>query len=332
MNIYDIAKLAGVSIATVSRVVNDSPKVSEKTKAKVRKIMEENHYTPNVFARGMGLNSMNTVGIICPDVSDIYMANAVSYLENNLRKYGYDCILYCSGYGQKDKEKAVERILKKKVDALIFVGSNYAGDGTEKSIGYLKEAAKEMPVFLINGYVRCPGVYCVMADNYQAVYDTVCSMIESGREEILFLYDSESYSAKEKMRGYEDALIDNGFSIQEERKILIENQMKNARELLLEKKLTSFDAVVATGDKLAVGAVKYAKSKGFSVPKDICIVGYNNSEFSICCEPELSSIDSRGEELCRLAIDSLMKLMEGEPIRHKNMIPCHFVGRETTDF
>ena len=88
MNIYDIAKLAGVSIATVSRVVNDSPKVSEKTKAKVRKIMEENHYTPNVFARGMGLNSMNTVGIICPDVSDIYMANAVSYLENNLRKYG----------------------------------------------------------------------------------------------------------------------------------------------------------------------------------------------------------------------------------------------------
>ena len=80
MNIYDIAELAGVSIATVSRVVNDSPKVSEKTKEKVRRIMEEHHYTPNVFARGLGLNSMKTVGIVCPDVSDAYMASAVAHL------------------------------------------------------------------------------------------------------------------------------------------------------------------------------------------------------------------------------------------------------------
>ena len=98
MNIYDIAKLAGVSIATVSRVVNDSPKVSAKTSEKVRRIMEENNYTPNVFARGLGLNSIKTVGIVCPDVADTYMAKAVSYLEKNLRGYGYDCVLYCSSY------------------------------------------------------------------------------------------------------------------------------------------------------------------------------------------------------------------------------------------
>ena len=81
MNIYDIAKLAGVSIATVSRVVNDSPKVSEKTKEKVRAVMAANDYIPNVFARGMSLNSMKTVGIICPSVSDHYMASAVAYLK-----------------------------------------------------------------------------------------------------------------------------------------------------------------------------------------------------------------------------------------------------------
>lgn len=81
MNIYDIAELSGVSIATVSRVVNDSPKVSEKTKMKVRAVMEANNYTPNVFARGLGLNSMKTVGIVCPDVSDDYMAGSVAYLE-----------------------------------------------------------------------------------------------------------------------------------------------------------------------------------------------------------------------------------------------------------
>ena len=78
MNIYDIAKLANVSIATVSRVVNNSPKVSPKTKEKVLAVMKENEYTPNAFARGLGLGSMKTVGIICPNIDDIYMAKAVS--------------------------------------------------------------------------------------------------------------------------------------------------------------------------------------------------------------------------------------------------------------
>ena len=81
MNIYDIAELAGVSIATVSRVVNGSPRVSEKTKRKVLSIMEEYNYTPNVFARGLGLNSMQTIGIVCPDVSDVYVASAVAFLD-----------------------------------------------------------------------------------------------------------------------------------------------------------------------------------------------------------------------------------------------------------
>ena len=136
MNIYDIAKLAGVSIATVSRVVNDSPRVSEKTKQKVRAVMEENNYTPNVFARGLGLDSMKTIGIVCPDVSDAYMASAVSFLEHRLREYDYDCILYCSGNEQKKKEKALELVMKKRIDALVLVGSTYAGEGEKgESVG-----------------------------------------------------------------------------------------------------------------------------------------------------------------------------------------------------
>lgn len=97
MNIYDIADMAGVSIATVSRVVNGSPNVSEKTKKKVLDVIEKADYTPNVFARGLGLDSMKTIGILCPDISDLYMAEAVSALEKKLHEHGYDCILGCSG-------------------------------------------------------------------------------------------------------------------------------------------------------------------------------------------------------------------------------------------
>ena len=105
MNIYDIARLANVSIATVSRVVNGSPKVSANTRQKVLSVMEEVGYTPNIFARGLGLDSMKTIGILCPDIADIYMANAVSILEKELNLRGYDCILGCSGTLQEDKEK-----------------------------------------------------------------------------------------------------------------------------------------------------------------------------------------------------------------------------------
>lgn len=205
MNIYDIAKLAGVSIATVSRVVNDSPKVSEKTKERVRQIMEENHYTPNVFARGLGLNTMRTVGIICPDVSDAYMAKAVAYLEKNLQGYGYDCILYCSGYDEEDKRQAVELILKKHIDALVLVGSDYAGQPGHDT-DYVQEVSSQIPVFLINGYIDSDRIFCVLADDYQAVYDVTEELLLDGRKRIFFLSNSHSYSANQKRKGYEDAL------------------------------------------------------------------------------------------------------------------------------
>lgn len=332
MNIYDIAKLAGVSIATVSRVVNDSPKVSEKTKAKVRAVMEEQNYTPNVFARGLGLNSMKTVGIICPDVSDNYMAGAVAYLEKSLRGYGYDCILYCSGYEYEDKVNAVNTVLRKKIDALILVGSHYAGYGEDDDEKYLKAAAAEVPVFLINGYIRCPGVYCVLADNYQEVYDTVSALTEAGRKRILFLYDSNSYSALRKLKGYEDALRDNGLPVLDGLKIFVQNKIMKVREVLLEQENLEFDAVMATDDGLAVGAVKYLRMKNLSIPEDVNVIGYNNSELSICCEPELSSIDSRCETLCKTAVDSLMMLLDGQPVRHKKTVPCHLIKRRTTNF
>ena len=93
MNIYDISKKAGVSIATVSRVINGSTNVSPKTKEKVLSIIEEVGYTPNAFARGLGLNTMQTIGILCADSSDPYMANAIYYLEKELRSYNYNIFL-----------------------------------------------------------------------------------------------------------------------------------------------------------------------------------------------------------------------------------------------
>jgi LacI family transcriptional regulator/LacI family asc operon transcriptional repressor len=97
MNIYDISKKAGVSIATVSRVMNGSANVSEKTRQKILDIIREEDYTPNPFARGLGLNTMKTVGFLCADSSDQFFSRAIYYLERALRANNYDAILSCTG-------------------------------------------------------------------------------------------------------------------------------------------------------------------------------------------------------------------------------------------
>ena len=105
MNIYDISKQAGVSIATVSRVLNGSDKVSPSTREKVLQVIEQNSYTPNAFARSLGLNSMHTVGILCADSSDVYLASAIYYLERELRQNSYASMLCCTGYHLEEKKK-----------------------------------------------------------------------------------------------------------------------------------------------------------------------------------------------------------------------------------
>lgn len=335
MNIYDIAKLANVSIATVSRVVNGSPKVSEKTKEKVLAVMRENEYTPNAFARGLGLGTMRTIGIICPDISDIYMAKAVSYLENSLHEYGYDCILGCSGFAQEDKENYVRLLLSKKIDTLILVGSTYAGDGKDEfDTDYIREAAAQVPVFLINAKVSGKNIYCAYADDFQATYEVTQEFLRRGRRKILFIYDSESFSGRRKMAGYEAALRDGGYPVRGDLKFKTKNNIEYTKNMLLEyNRVLDFDSVLATEDGIAVGALKYAKIKGMKVPEELSVTGYNDSILAVGCEPELTSVDSKLGVLCKTTVKQLVALLDREEeILQEVSVPCEIVKRCTTDF
>lgn len=334
MNIYDVAKMAGVSIATVSRVVNNSDKVSPKTRKRVLDVMEQSGYTPNVFARGLGLDSMKTIGILCPSIADAFMADAVSILEDQLEKYGYDCILGCSGYEPLEMERHVKLLLSKRIDALILVGSTYASrTGDKRETEYIREAARQVPVFLINGYVEGDNVYCFYCEDFYATYDVTKGYIRRGKKRILFLYDSKSYSAQRKMAGYEAALADAGYPVLGELKFYAENKIHHVRDLLLAHKTLEFDSVVATEDGLAIGAIKYAKARGISIPGELSISGYNNSSLAKACDPELTSVDNHLEQLCKDTIDNMLKVLHGESdVPQKNGVRCEIVKRCTTDF
>ena len=339
MNIYDIAKMANVSTATVSRVVNGSDKVSERTRKKVLAVIDKVGFTPNVFAQGMGLNTMHTVGILVPSISDLHMSMAVAYLEKGLGSYGYNCILGCSGFEKGQKQEHVEMLLSKHVDALVMVGSTYAGSGENvHDTDYIRDAAGRVPVFVINGNVHGENIYAAVNDDEKAVYDTVSAIVRRGRKKILFLTDSDSYSARKKQQGYEAALSDAGIPILGELKMHVKNDVEYVRDLLLQYHRLKFDAAMATEDKIAIGVLKYAAVKGISVPEEVSVVGYNNSEMARICEPELTSIDNHLDQLCQDTVERMIKVLNRDEkqadqvVGQKVTVPCSLVKRRTTDF
>ena len=333
MNIYDVSKKAHVSIATVSRVLNGNPNVSDKTRSRVLEVMKELGYTPNVFARGLGLNTMKTIGIMCSDSSDPYLANAIYYLERELRINGYDSILCCTGNLLDNKQKYFNLLLSKRVDAIILAGSKFV-EMKPKDNQYILDAAGDLPIMLVNGYLDGNNIYSTVCDDHAAMYQSADSLIRSGRDKILYLYTSHSYSGQNKLKGYKDALEAHGLPVSEDYIHQCPKDVMASRELLIQlyDAGLSFQAVMTSDDSLAVGAVKFANSKGISIPDDCSIIGYNNSILSVCTDPELTSVDTKIESLCTTTINTLMGVFGGGNVPSRTTIAADLIKRQTTNF
>ena len=298
MNIYDVSQHAGVSSATDSRVLNGNPNVSERTREKVLRVMDELGYTPNVFARGLGLDTMQTIGIMCSDSSDPYLAAAIYYLERELRTHGYDAILCCTGNDLEAKQKYFNLLRSKRVDAIILAGSKFV-EMRPKDNSYIIEAAADLPIMLVNGYLEGENIYSTVCDDHAAMYHAATQLLLSGRRRILYLYTSYSYSGLNKLEGYKDALKAQELPVDETLIHQCPKSIEASRALLLslQEQGLHFDAVLTSDDSLAVGVVKYAHTADLSIPEDLSIIGYNNSLLALCTDPELTSIDSKVELL-----------------------------------
>ena len=310
MNIYDVSERAGVSIATVSRVLNGNPNVSERTRKKVLAVMDELGYTPNVFARGLGLDTMQTIGIMCSDSSDPYLAEAIYYLERELRSHNYDSILCCTGYDLDVKQKYFNLLRSKRVDAIILAGSKFVEMRSRDNNYIIEAAADGLPVMLVNGYLEGKNIYSTVCDDYASMYDATLQLIHSGHSRILRI-------------PVEDSMIHQ-----------CSKSFENSRDLLLSLKEEGlkFDAVLASDDSLAVGAVKYAHTAGISMPEELSIIGYNNSLLARCTDPEITSIDSKVEALCTTTVNTLMGVFSGANVPNRTTIASALIKRKTTNF
>ncbi len=334
MNIYDISRRAGVSIATVSRVLNNSPHVSENTRKKVMAVIEGTGYVPNAFARGLGLNTMKTIGLLCPDASDSYLSQALTFLERSFRQQGYDCLLSCTDRDLQARQQGVELLKSRHVDGIVLMGSSFIEDNPADN-DYIRDAAKSVPVVLLNGAFPCENVYGVQCDDQRAVTEAALSLLDSGRKRILCLYHSNNYSGRRKLAGYRDAHAQRGIPVDEKLLCYFDHDKGSVHQvcdtlLRLEKEGLSFDAVLTSEDILSIGALKYAKAAGKRVPEDLSVIGYNNSSLCVCTEPELTSVDNKLLAICEHIAATMIGVLEGKEMPQKTVFTGELVKRAST--
>lgn len=329
MNIYDVANKANVSIATVSRVINNSPKVSDKTRQKVLDIIHELKFTPNVFARGLGLNTMKTVGILCSDPSDLYVARALSYFEKMLRENGYDSLLCCSGYDTLNLKKYINILISKNVDAIIMIGSKYISG--KENISLIRSTSNSLPILLINGFVKGKNIYCTCYDDFNATKRAVEMLYNDGRRKLLFLYNSRSQSAKRKTDGFIQGCTETGLSNECYSTLFCTNDIDDTVLKLRNFTRDNFipHGVIASDDFLGMITLKFTKINNIQVPQDIAIIGYDNSVLSKLSYPELTTIDSELFKLCSRSVSTLMDVFEGKTPQNISVLEPVIIERDT---
>lgn len=334
LNIYDISEKAGVSIATVSRVLNNSPHVSQKTREKVLAVIDDCAYVPNAFARGLGLNTMKTIGLLCPDASDPYLANALSFLEKAFRKHHYDCLLCCTERSLEARQQGIEMLKSRHVDGIVLMGSTFV-EARERDNAYIRNAAKQIPVVLLNASYSCENVYCVMSDEQRATMEATQYLLDTGRKNILYLYHSKNYNGQKKLAGYRSAIESRGGAVNEDLIRFFSDEktdVPNVRDQLLALKESGlvFDAVQTSEDVLAIGAVKYAKAAGLSVPHDLSIVGHNNSGICQYSEPEITSVDNKLQAVSEQCVATMLGVLEGREMPQKIVFTGELIKRDST--
>jgi DNA-binding LacI/PurR family transcriptional regulator len=328
MNIYDMAKEAGVSIATISRVINRKSVVSNKTREKVEGILKKYNYAPSEIARGLVVNSMRTVGVMAMDIRDVYYANVAYTVEQELSKLGYNVILCNTGEDSKEKIKYMKTLMQKKVDGIIFVGSVFKGESLDR---FISGIAGKIPVVMINGILESDNVYSVLCDDKLGTSLAVDHMAGHGRNSLVYLQDADSYSARSKVEGFKWGMQKHNKAVGDYNIIRVKKGFNGGYEgidMLLSKGC-SFDGVVCGDDMTAVGVLKSLKRHNIKVPEEVAVTGFNNSVLALCSEPSLTSVDSMIEEMGRNAVRIFSMVMDGEEVQSVTVIKPVLCERES---
>lgn len=321
VTIKDVAQRAGVSISTVSRVINNSKPVSNEIRQRVLQIIEETGYTPNPVARSLVMKKSQLIGVIVPDISNFFIGEILNGIEEIGKMYTYD-ILLCNTYGDLEQELRYIKLLQgKQVEGIVLM----TWDLQDKLIDYLADC--EIPVVLINRNTSRIDIPSVSIDNYQASYDMTSYLIENGHKEIGLIrnrLDSNSFCL-DQYNGYKKAFEENGIPINENLVQFGNFKLEKAYEVV--KGWIDSDilptAIFATSDTMAIGAVNCLLDHGYQVPQDVSVTGFHDTKMASFYRPTLTTIRQPLYDMGAVAIRMIIKIINNMEITEKVVILPH---------
>ena len=325
-NIVDVALKAKVSIATVSRVVNNSPhKVNSATRKKVLAAIQELDYRPNALAKGLLMKKTMTVGIIIPDISNPYYAEIVRGIQDMADQYGYAVILLNTDRNQERIVKHIYFLREKSADGIIFSGGVIHG---EKVLSSLKEL-RERVVVIGRHRVDFPAV---MVDNVGGAAKATQHLIGLNHRRIGFIGGPDkSSSARDRLSGYRNALIQHRYPV--ENNLIREGDFTprsgflSAGELIQRERPT---AIFTASDQMAFGAVRAAKESGLRVPDDLSVVGFDNIPFSSYFNPPLTTVEIPKYPIGAAAMEMLVNLISHKSAEKSRWFHTQLLIRDST--
>lgn len=329
ITIYDVAREANVSMATVSRVVNGNQNVKPATRKKVLECIERLGYRPNAVARGLASKKTTTVGVIVPDISKSYYAELSRGIADIATMYEYNIILSNSDKRATREVELLEDHLGKQVDGLIFMSDSLTDEIRSEM------ATANVPIVLAGTLGDNTDLPTVNIDHEEAAYEAVKKLIENGHKRIVHVSGPMSRDINRlcKKVGYERAVKEAGLPLFEEFFIETDNTYDDAYEKWkvirnLEEKPT---AIFAGNDEIAVGVLNGIRDDGFSVPDDYEVICFQHSLLSRAVRPQLTAIIVPLYDLGAVSMRLLTKLMNGEEVDDVNVIlPYHKEERQST--
>lgn len=329
VTIYDVAREAGVSMATVSRVVNGNPNVKPLTRKKVLAAIERLGYRPNAVARGLASKKTTTVGVIIPDISSLFFSELARGIEDIATMYKYNIIL-CNSDQRMEKElQLINTLLEKQVDGLLFMGAEIKEDHLQAL------TSTTVPTVLAATRDADNALPSVSIDHFQAGYDATQALIDRGHKRIAMITGplNDPLSGLMRFEGYKKALIDAGIGLQEELvasgNFFYESGLTQTKEFL--KLAEPPTAVFAANDEMAIGAIHAIQDSGLNVPGDIEVIGHDNIRLVEMVRPRLTSVVQPMYDIGAVAMRLLTKYMNNENVEeHVVLLPHRIEYREST--
>lgn len=327
--IYDVAGAARVSLATVSRAINNPEKVKPETRERVLRVIEELGYKPNAFAKGLASRKSTTVAVLVPDMSRASIAEMMNGIADIARVYKYSILLYILDNEETSEEDVLKEVVAAQVDGMLYLNDEI----TKKQYDFLMTMRDEykIPIVLTNTlYPDSEEIPSVSIDYEKAGYEITKKLVEEGRKNIFMVSTVRKYMVNDqKEQGYLRAMQEAALEpriMRTSGRISINTEHFN--EYFKNHKV---DGVVAVRDSIAVSFMNVARANHVKIPEDISVAGFQNTKYALLARPTLTCVDVPIYDIGAVSMRVLTKVMNQEEVEEPTVMLDHdIIARNTT--